>query len=333
MKRWMIISGVLCLLIAFSRPAFAIQMGGYLDNRLQIIQGDIYENTMTGFNKLKLDFQVNADTYFLCGTITGINLYSTNESNSIALTRAYLELYPTWGRVTAGLQNIAWGSGYLFNLADQFNAPNPFDPKGEKKGINALRVKWNFSPTGFLETAALPGDTVGNSNYGLRSNFTLGRFDLTANYLKKDAEKTTVIELKGEIGDSLPGVWAQYAATESNDYRYTFGGDYTIDAGNGLYLLTEYHRDFRMGGSDQLYGLIRYSPAAYLTISLSTLTDIQNQADLFSINLRYQLNDNIDFGATYNYYPVGSNKLRMLKTLNNNIDIDQELILELKTSF
>jgi hypothetical protein len=341
MKRWLVFSGTLLLLIGLGKPSFALQMGGYLNNRLQIMEGDTYDDTIIGANKLKLDFQVNADTYFMCGSLTGINNYGNNydpdNSNSLEVTRAYLELYPAWGKVTAGLQNIAWGSGYLFNLADQFNQPNPLDPKGEKEGINALGVKWNFATTGFWEAVAVPGDTLDNSDFGIRSKYTLGRFDMIADHLKKGTVKTTVLELKGELGDGLPGVWGQYAATcdpgavdKSFKYLYTFGCDYTFDIGNGLYLLAEYNRDFQTDGFDQLYSLIRYSPSTYLTINLSSLTDIQNKADLFSLNLRYLINDNIDFSTTYNYYPEGSSKLRMFNPLDT---IDQELILELKTSF
>lgn len=343
MKRWLVFSGTLLLLIGLGIPAFAIQVGGYLNNRLQVIEGDTYDNTIIGANKLKLDFQVNADSYFMCGSLTGINNYGNNvdpnNSNSLAVTRAYLELYPSWGKVTAGLQNIAWGSGYLFNLADKFNQPNPIDPKGEKAGINALGLKWNLTDTGFLEAVAAPGfeSTLDNCDYGIRSKFTVGRFDLIADHVKKATVKTTVLELKGELGNGLPGVWGQYAATcnpgavdKSFKYLYTLGCDYTFDVGNGLYLLAEYNRDFQADDFDQLYGLIRYSPAGYLTINLSSLTDIQNKADLFSLCLRYLFNDNIDISTTYNYYPAGSSKLRMLNPSNH---IDQELVLELKASF
>jgi hypothetical protein len=255
MKKVMFLLMMLVIsLLVFNQASYALDLSGYLKNKIQIAD----DQTITGTNKLKIDTEMKGDnTYFLV-SVVGVNNFGESNDTTFNLNRAYLDFYQSWGKVTAGMQNIAWGSGYLFNLADLFNQPNPIDPKGEKIGMNALDTKWNLTETARLEAVVLPGKTVSESDYGLRAQFTLGSFEITTNTLRKTllsptyssqtARYAQVLECKGELGETAPGVWVQggYFRDEPAVWdpvtysSYVLGSDYTVALGNGLYLLGEY---------------------------------------------------------------------------------------------
>ena len=200
-------------LLVCGQVSYALDTSGYLENKIQINDNQ----SIIGTNKLKLDTQVKSDTFFLLVSLAGINNFGTLSDNSLKLNRAYLDLYQSWGKITIGLQNLAWGSSYLYNLADLFNPVNVLDPKGEKDGINALDTKWNINETARLEAVILPRAKAAESDYGVRGQFTLGNFEFTANALRKtippDVAPTVryayIVECKGELGETAPGVWVQ----------------------------------------------------------------------------------------------------------------------------
>lgn len=348
MKKLGLFMLVFSLLFSCSNPADALEIGGYLENKLQVTDGQ----NLTAPNKLKLDFKVKDESYFLFASLTGFNDFVTQEKNKIEVSRAYLELYPSWGKATVGLQNIAWGNGYLFNLPDQFNMINLLDPKGEKTGITAFSVKWNTSGTSLVEMVAVPAAppgagnaTVAGSDYGIKGLVNIGRFDISAYAIKKTViqsgvpsiytdRRAGVLELKGELGDDLPGVWAQGGwfndissiSVESTYLSSVLGCDYTLPIGNGLYILAESFQNCKLS-NNQLYFLTRYSTNGYLTISLSGIWVLQSDSALYSLVLKYQLNDNIEFSGMANYYPQGSSSFGLTSNCNS------EIVLGLKTSF
>lgn len=339
MKKLGLVTLTFLLWFACSHPTFALDMGGYLENKLQVADGQNVYPT----NKLKLDFKLKADTYYLFASLTGFNDFIDLTNNKIELSRAYLELYPSWGKATIGLQNIAWGNGYLFNLPDQFNLVNPIDPKGEKEGTNAISVKWNTSGTSQVEAVIVPASTIAGSNCGVKGIRNISRFDIGVYALKRTISlplgdidrRSGILELKGELGDGLPGVWAQggwfndrplATGVETTYISSVFGSDYTLGIGNGLYLLAEYFQNGKLG-NNQLYFLTRYSTNGYLTISLSGLRVLQSDTALYSLILKYQLNDNIEFSGMANYYPQGSGSFGITSNCTS------EIVLGLKTSF
>lgn len=370
MKKIQIAILALCLAFGLSFTAYGLETSGYLANQLQITDG----GNLSATNKLRLDFQVKESNYYMLVSVNAVNglagadsslqsadLYYPNlllglENNLLALSRAYLELYPSWGKVTFGLQNIAWGNGYLFNLPDQFNPPNPLDPKGEKQGINAISAKWNLNGTTQLEAVAVPAATLSGTDYGVKARVNIGLFDVSTFLLKRYDipanpnlspsirinREAGVLEIKGELGDGLPGIWLQggwfddanlTTNSTENCFTYVAGSDYTFDIGNGLYCLAEYMRNTQTG-ADQVYFLTRYSPKGYLTFSLSGMRNNQADAAMYSLNSEYQLNDNIEITGMYNIYPRGSSYFTQLSGVSgNNPDFTGQIVIGVKTTF
>lgn len=57
------------------------------------------------------------------------------------------------------------------------------------------------------------------------------------------------------------------------------------------------------------------------------MRDIQNEASMYSLNLKYLINDNMEFSGAYNYYPQGSQLVGM------PVNHTGEVILGVKTNF
>jgi hypothetical protein len=350
MKKICLAMVILTLLFIRTIPVSALDLGGYLENKFQVLDGQ----NMAETNKLKLDFKSKAGNYYLFASLTGLNDFLNPQNDFLKISRAYLELYPSWGKATIGQQNIAWGDGYLFNLPDQFNLPNPLDPKGEKDGINAISVKWNTTGTSLMEVALIPAKPPGVSqanlagiDYGMKGLWNIGRFDIGIYGLRKTItlsdsppypymdRRAAVLELKGELGDGFPGVWAQGgwfydiqypAAMETAYISSVFGADYTFAVGNGLYVLAEYFQNGKMA-NNQLYFLTRYGTTGYLALSLSGLWVLQTNNALYSLALKYQLNDNVELFGMANYYPQGSTNIGL------TYNCTSEFVIGLKTSF
>ena len=353
MKKLCLAILMIATLLSCSLPVLALDMGGYLENKFQALDGQNIVET----NKLKLDFKLKTDNYYFFASLTGYNDFLDPDNSFLEIGRAYLELYPSWGKATIGQQNIAWGYGYLFNLPDQFNLPNPLDPKGEKDGINAVSVKWNITETSLFQAVMIPAIPPGVSqaklagiDYGVKGLWNMGRFDigiygikktitlvddpLTSAYIYID-RRAAVLELKGELGDDLPGVLAQGGWFHDIQYpggietayiSSIYGADYTFALGNGLYLLAEYLQNGKMS-NNQLYFLTRYSANSYATLSLSGLWDLQTSNALYSLMLKYQLNDNVELTAMANYYPQGSGNIGL------NYSCNSDIVIGVKTSF
>lgn len=331
---------ILLMLVGVATPALAIEWSGYLENSITVNN----EDELAGLNKFKLDLKEKKDRYLMMVSGTVMNHYGILKETEYELDRAYLDLYSAWGVVTVGKQRIAWGNSYFFNLVDLFNTVDLFDPKGELAGIDGLSVKWNLTETAQAEGVILPVAKASQSDYGLKFKYTLGLFDMTLSGLKKSALNTAVLErsayvleMKGEFSNTSPGVWFQYAlnsdefATRTEDYQsYVLGCDYTFKIGNGLYVLGEYLRD-GLGEVDRYYCTSEYNLRNYITMKFSGLYLGDTEASYYSLGMDYQINDNIEFSGTYNYYPEGSYKLGEL--VNSTRDLKSEVVVKLKTTF
>jgi hypothetical protein len=344
-----LVVAVLGLEMLIGQMTLGLEVGGYLDNRFQVND----DEQVSISNKAKIEIKEKADNYYMLVAMQGF--YETREQeaaneakeaetvNEFKLSRAYIDLYRKWGKTTLGLQNLAWGSGYYFNLPDLFNVPDPVDPKGEKDGINALEAKWNINATTFGEVVFLPDNDLAESDYGIRVKSNLGLFDLILNNVKKQApnelvrkRQSAIMECRGEIGEDYPGLWVQTAYNNDTmtdgaeaDYFSCVGGmDYTFRLGNGVYIVGEYCRNGIVEHSEQLFFSTQYDFNSSLSGRLNYLHDLTNGGDLYSLNIKYYIFDKVELSNTLNYYPDGSAKIGLI---NNDIKI--EYVLGIKLTF
>jgi hypothetical protein len=178
--------------------------------------------------------------------------------------------------VTAGKQQLSFGTGYFANPTDIFNTKDAFDPTYEQPGHNALRLDvqpWNrVSVTGLLA----PGADWDATTKLVRAKVGLGHFDLSV--LGAEFEHTTTdftafdtltkwfaqstdrrrmagADIVGQVWEI--GLWAEgayFMPGEGEDwYELINGIDHTFDC--GLYLMAEYHRNTQARADRQSYDL------------------------------------------------------------------------------
>lgn len=95
--------------------------------------------------------------------------------------------------VTVGKQQLPWGTGYVWNPTDIFNAKNVFDPAYEKEGVTALKVTVNPMPmmeikgvVAYLDWSDFSDiDTDDEPALGFRVKGFAGGFDFSASYLNR----------------------------------------------------------------------------------------------------------------------------------------------------
>lgn len=166
--------------------------------------------------------------------------------------------------VTAGKQQLSFGTGYFANPTDVFNIKDAFDPTYEQPGHNALRLdaqpRSRVSMTGLLA----PGADWKSTTKLVRAKAGFGRFDLsvlgaefehTATDFKaidtltmwfvRTTDRRRVLggDMVGQVWEI--GLWAEggyFMPGQGEEYYELIAGiDHTLD--NGLYLMAEYHRN------------------------------------------------------------------------------------------
>jgi hypothetical protein len=158
------------------------------------------------------------------------------------------------GKVSAGRQRIAWGSGRLWNPTDRFNpvAPTAIEPE-EKTGVDSAFGELRFGQFGALQGVAAPGRGSRNvrRKLAIRWRDTVGELDYAVLAGRIGDETVLGLDLAGNLwqgGIRLEALLGR--PEESRRYAQLAAGyDYTLATDlfpAGLYLLAEY---FYNGGA------------------------------------------------------------------------------------
>jgi hypothetical protein len=229
--------------------------------------GSMYPATITPYGS---GIKFRGDAKFLSSDKLTVKLrlgyqYESLEESDLkenaTLDRAYLDYTPNETlSIRAGLQRLAWGTGYAWNPTDILDEPrNAFTDADNPEGIMALRTDLALGPvTGqFFVT---PGDDWNGSGKALRFKMSPGGLDLTAGWVKPKEAPTAFI---GDFAYSWSGVGLHGEAlyqTEGNwqtgdgkVLNYLLGCDYTFPG--GYYVALEYyHNDLAFGKVSDLIG-------------------------------------------------------------------------------
>lgn len=178
--------------------------------------------------------------------------------------------------LTAGKQQLSFGTGYFANPTDVFNTKDAFDPTYEQPGHNALRLDvqpWNRVG---LTALVAPGADWEATTKLARAKVGCGHFDLSV--LGAEFEQTTTdftasdtmtnwfarstdrrrmagADIVGQVWEV--GLWAEgayFMPGQGEDwYELIAGIDHTLDC--GLYLMAEYHRNMQARADWQSHDL------------------------------------------------------------------------------
>lgn len=177
--------------------------------------------------------------------------------------RAWLRLSSSRSEFRVGLQRLNFGSARIIRPLQWFDKLSPMDVLESTRGVNAALAKYYFPNNSTLWTWVILSDgtpkgyeatpTLKN-NYDLGGRFQVpflsGEAALSFDYRPVKNPLTGEISKENRIGfdvrlDSFVGLWAESSMGNmqgvSPDWQLlsAFGVDYTLDIGNGVYLMSE----------------------------------------------------------------------------------------------
>jgi hypothetical protein len=229
--------------------AFAqIEFGGYYENYLlggaKRVGGAIYGD----LNRLRLriDSALSPNVslhlepeYDLLVKSEIFPLVGVSRVDQLVWDRAFFKISVPQADVTLGKQRIAWGTGYIWNPTDVFN---PFTlsfavEEEQEQEVEAVRVEAPLGALAGIDAFVLTGDEWLNLKKGIRTNTTIGLYDLALSYvdLGKGAFQLG-FDTSGELlGLGVRGEIAMVAPAAADRYfNYVLGWGYTLENGWGM---------------------------------------------------------------------------------------------------
>ncbi len=170
------------------------------------------------------------------------------------IDRALISVRQDWGSIVVGRQAIGFGRGMLFSAVDVFAPFSPVEVDREwRRGVDALRVEYRTSPLTSLEVTAVFGDRWANSALLGRFRGYIGDIDGEVIVGKRGRDAMFAATMSTVVGGAAThGELAFFQTPEDQPDGGIFGKDdlvakavlgasYTLNVGNGLTLLSEYH--------------------------------------------------------------------------------------------
>jgi hypothetical protein len=142
-----------------------------------------------------------------------------------------LDLYPV--RLTAGRQQISWGTGYFWNPTDLFN-PVAFTlvEMDERYGADALSLEVGIGDLSQVQAAWAPARDPHRSRGAARFKTNVQDYDFSvmAGWIFRD--RVLGADFSGQVGGAgLRGEWLHNFAWEREDYdQLVLGADYRFSA-------------------------------------------------------------------------------------------------------
>lgn len=278
----------------------------------------------------KLSTSYGEDNFYTELSLIG----SSTSETPLDLYRAYVELYKDNLTITLGRQMISWGSAYIFNGANAFNKIDIENPKAEPLGVDALKLKYNFTEFSRGELVAFDNG-VDSNNFGARYTFLVGNFELMGNYINHKSElgggmrtEDIILEFKGDYGI---GIWSQYINKRIEGIdpvnSIVVGGDYSFDAkGNTLYTVAETFFTIDED-STHFYLMYNYPLREDMTWQQSAVFDGKLDSYFISTNITYLYNDYVDLKLSYNHYDDFSG---LGMTTTDTSHLEDEISLEIR---
>jgi hypothetical protein len=358
---------LLLVLILFAVPrniSAKVELFGFYEPRL-IVTARSDESFQIVLNKLRIDlkteyngllfvgnyniFQVEGETKqnlldFIPSDIAeqvpeaSRSIFEIEFENELELDNAYGRLPFGPMDLIIGKQQIAIGTGYVWNPTDVFNERDPVDPTYFIPGVNAYRLNVFLGVRTGLDLIYQPEDNFETSGKQFRFKSGIGRFDYTLIAVENQlvlTDFTTFTELSSKrwlaggdfVGEWLGlGVWGEYGydfVKDGDDYYELIAGvNYTFYS--GLFFLLQYYRntegednyknydlndwlrfvtgETRSLSQDQAYNFWSYPITELMTIGNAFIVSITDGSVAIIPSLEYSVFENIDFALFLNFY-------------------------------
>ncbi len=324
MKFWFCL---LACVFLFAVQAGALELGGYYENDIVGIISPNGTGSMGDLNRLrlKLDSNLFPDTaihieprYYFFIRPENIQIAGATELDRLIFDRYYLKVSKPRYSFTFGKQRIAWGTGYIWNPTDIFNAYSlSFAVRDEEKNnVEAVRLEVPMGDKGLLDSYILNGTNFNRVKKAVRAKTNIDDFDYSLSVVDLGGEGVQYgIDSAGEVldlGGRCEFVW------RSGMFKAVLGSDYTFD--NGIYVNIEYF--FNSSGSTDLVnydwvglasGNIAQLAKDYLYVGISKIIDEITQ-------VRSSIIMNLD-DKSFIFYP------QYMRNVMQNLDISLDAFM------
>lgn len=233
--------------------------------------------------------------------------------------RLYVRFYLPSVDLTFGRQSVNWGVGYAWSPVDVFNPPDPTDPQGLRRGIDAAVAQVPVGPLDFWTLALADG------KYGVRRRGNLSGTDWSLAFVSDTGDMILGADLKGDLGVGwhaavayrLPGDSVEHGAAGPGQGRpgasgsgrppagsivtLLMGADYSWLEGKIFWvgeLLVESDRNPGGGLESHTFQQIIYRLDEFSSISGSLLTPLGVGGRLWNISYQTFLSAQSDFRVT-----------------------------------
>jgi len=226
-----------------------------------------YQETIDGISPVlddltpdELDLLNRILDIYSSGYFDHISYSSFFPKETLVMDRAFIKFFFSSSDLIFGKQQIAWGTGYVFNPTDIWNIKDPTDPNSPKIGVLAANLDFFFGENSSFNIIAAPGSNFDNMKYGFRLKSTAGRYEYSFSAVRDKSDDAALLNLperiqlgsdfSGEIFEGIgffgeaalsnpryPGM--EFSDTDSAYAQFCTGFDYTFK--NGLYVLGEYY--------------------------------------------------------------------------------------------
>lgn len=213
----------------------------------------------------------------------------------------HYEFYRLWIRHSTpqsetrfGLQKINFGQAKILRTLQWFDTINPFDPRGESKGVTALLNRNYFENSNLWLWWIIDinnNDGVEETNYkqpGFRYQFLIKNSELAFSFHHKNQNNGLNQNKFGFdiFCDYYLGMWSEISSEiteESSKTEITLGADYTFPIFTGLHLLVEnitIHNDDNISNNSAM--MVDLPLGLFDNFSSIVLWDYQNKSSIFS---------------------------------------------------
>ncbi len=188
------------------------------------------------------------------------NRFANPLNDGFLFDNAYVTIYANKVNVRIGKQQLPWGTGYIWNPTNVFQARNMLDPTYELVGVNAVKVEYLLSNQATLTGVMNVSDQFENSNYAIKLKNHINGFDVSLSHVYFQYSTTDFYtftefkEQKHQIGADFSGSIGGFGVYGEGAYRMDASKSNTTDANflnalvglnyyfaNGLYMFGEYY--------------------------------------------------------------------------------------------
>ncbi len=185
------------------------------------------------------------------------------------LDRAYAAVSLGEAQVTIGRQAVGWGRGVLFGAVDIFAPFSPLESDREwRRGIDAVRATVPLTDLISVDVVAALGESLDASSFVGRVTAYAGSVDGEIIFGKRYEDYLYAVTASLPVFDTeVHGEFAVFQTpdayhgggdlgSEDRVVKAVVGGSYSLDVGDGLYLMGEYH--YSGFGVDRIEDLVTH---------------------------------------------------------------------------